>query len=105
MSKNIGKKISKNLSGKCSQKVFDYSILPVSNAFKTASKRAIQTATEATGNFIGNEINKVTKEVSRASPQNSSETVTNEVLGLIEKYICPQKKKTANYWWSKINIM
>ena len=46
---------------------------------KLIQKRAIQKTAEATDDLIGNRIaDKITK-VSRASPQNSSETVTNEV--------------------------
>ena len=45
---------------------------------KLIQKRAIQKTAEATDDLIGNRIaDKITK-VSRASPQNSSETVTNE---------------------------
>ena len=73
------------------------------NAFKTASKRAIQKTEEATGDLIGNKIadvvaksydGKITK-VSKNSQQNNSETVTNdhdkEIPG--EGYISPKKNK------------
>ena len=42
MSKNIGKNISKKLSGKYSQKPIDHAKQPVTDTFKTASKRAIK---------------------------------------------------------------
>ena len=49
---------------------------------KLIQKRAIQKTAEATDDLIGNRIaDKITK-VSRASPQNSSETVTNEVKNI-----------------------
>ena len=48
------------------------------DAFKTASKIAIQKTAEGTGDLISNKIaNKITK-VSKNSQQNNSETVTNE---------------------------
>ena len=42
MTKNIGKNISKNLSGKYSQKRLDHAKQSAIDAFKTASKRAVQ---------------------------------------------------------------
>ena len=42
MGKNIVKDISKNLSGKYSQKLLDHAKQSATDAFKTASKRAIQ---------------------------------------------------------------
>ena len=83
--KNIGKNISKNVSGKYSpgmlamcQKLLDHAKKPATDSLKTSSKRFIQKTAEATGYLIGNKIaNKITK-VSKNSPQNKSETVTNE---------------------------
>ena len=64
--RNIGKNISKHLSGKYSQKLLDHDKQSATDAFKTASKRAIQKTTEATSVLIGNEIaNRITK-VSRS---------------------------------------
>ena len=40
MSRNIGNNISKNLSNKYSQKLVDYAKQSVTDALKTASKRA-----------------------------------------------------------------
>ena len=61
--KNIGKIISKSLSGKYSpgmlvmcQKLLDHAKKSATDAFKTASERAIKKTTEATGNLIGNKI-------------------------------------------------
>ena len=68
MSKDIGKIISKNLSGKYTQKLLDHAKQSVTDALKTVSKRAIQRAAEATGDLVGNKIaDKITK-VSRTSP-------------------------------------
>ena len=58
---NISKNISKNLSGKYSQgmlamrqKLLDHAKQSATDAFKTASKRAIQKTAEATGDLIHN---------------------------------------------------
>ena len=42
MGKNIGKNVSKNLSGKYIQKLLGHAKQSAADAFKTASKRAIQ---------------------------------------------------------------
>ena len=42
MGENIGKNISKYLSGKYSQKLFDHAKQSVTDALKTTSKRVIQ---------------------------------------------------------------
>ena len=48
------------------------------DAFKTASKRAIQKTAEATSDLTGNKMgDKITK-ISRSSLQNSSETVKSK---------------------------
>ena len=83
------------------------------DAFKTISKRAIQTTAEATGDLIGYKIaNEVTKlydgkitRVSKNSQQSISEAVTNENDKETpkERYISPEKK-TRNHWWFKIKI-
>ena len=68
MGKNIGKSMIKNFSSKNSQKLFDHAKQFAANALKTASKREIQKAAEATGDLIGNEIaDKITR-VSKTSP-------------------------------------
>ena len=65
---------------------------------KLLQKKSKKTA-DATGDLIGNKIvDKVTK-VSRTSPQNSSETVTNETENIRldrdipkERYMSPEKR-------------
>ena len=85
MGKNTGKNISNTLSGKYSQTLLDYAKQSATNAFKTASKKAIQKPREATGDLIINKTaDKITK-VSKNSQQNNSETATNE------RDIYPQK--------------
>ena len=77
MGQNIGKNVIKNLSGKYSQKLLDRA-KSATDAFKTASKREIQKASEVTGDFVGCDIaDKITK-VSKHSQQNYFKTVTNE---------------------------
>ena len=95
MSKSIGKNISINLTGKYSQIYFDHTKQFATDAFKTVSKRAIQKTAEATGDLIGNKIaNRITK-VSKNSPQNNSETVTNEHDKEMpeERYISPEERQ------------
>ena len=85
MVKNIGKNVSKNLSGKYSpgvlamhQKILDHAKQSATDVLKTASKSATQKTAEATGDLFGNKIaNKIIK-VSKNSQQKNSETVTNE---------------------------
>ena len=56
MRKNIGKNIN------CSQKLLDHAKQSATDAFKTASKRAIQKTAESTNDLIGNKIaNRITK--------------------------------------------
>ena len=65
------KNISKDLSGKYSQKRFDHAKKSATHALKTSSKRVIQKTLEATGDLIGNKIaNKITR-VSKNSQQNN----------------------------------
>ena len=83
------------MSGKYSQKLLDNAKKSAINAFKTASKGAIQTTAEATGDLVGNKItNKITV-VSKNSQQNNLETVTNEHDKEIPKkrYISPEKRQ------------
>ena len=69
ISKNIGKKISKNLIGKqspgmlvISEKLFDNTKQSAADALTTSSKRVIQKTAGAFSDLIGNKIaNKITK--------------------------------------------
>ena len=92
---NIGKNISKNLSGKYRQELLDHTKQSATDAFKTASKRAIQKTAETTGDLIGiNIANRITK-VLKNSQQHNSETVTNEHDKEISKeiYISPEERQ------------
>ena len=52
MGKNVGKNISKNISSEYSEKLIDHAKQSASDIIKTASKRAIQKTTDATGDLI-----------------------------------------------------
>ena len=73
-------------------------------SIETASKRAIQNIEEATGALIGNEIADKITEVSKLSPRNISETVTNEHNKEIPKNDISLQEKEENNWWVNINI-
>ena len=98
--KNTGKNTCKSLTGKYSpgmlatrQKFHDHAKQSTTDAFKTASKRAIQKTSEATCNLIGNKIgNKIT------AVWKNSETVTNDNDKEItrEKYISPGNRQEIN---------
>ena len=83
MGRNIGKNIRKSLNCKYSpgvsamrQKLLYHAKQSATGAFKTASKRAIQKTSEATGDLIDNKIaNKITG-VSKNPQHFDSETVT-----------------------------
>ena len=61
------------------------------HALQTASKGTIQKTAETTGDLIGNEIaDRITK-VSKASPQNNSETNEEEILR--ERYTSPKNDR------------
>ena len=86
---------AKNLSGKYSLKLLDHAKQSATDAFKTASKRAIQKTTEATDDLIGNKIaNKITKAPQKLQ-ENNSETVINETDKEIpkERYIPPEERQ------------
>ena len=96
-SKTTAKSMSKNLSGKYSQKLLDGVKKSATDALETGSKKVMQKTAEATGDFLGDKItDKITKPL-RTSPNNNSETVTTETenIGLDRKrskytniYVC-----------------
>ena len=92
MAKNIGKGISKNLSRKYNQKPPDHAKQSATGSFKTASKRAIQKAAEATGDLIDNEIAIKITNISKTSRQNRLKTVTNEMAKKYLKKDMPLQK-------------
>ena len=74
----MGKNISKNLSGKYSQKLLNHAIRSATDVLKTFSKRVIQITAEATGDLIGSKIaDRITK-FSKMLEHNNSKTVMNK---------------------------
>ena len=63
---------------KYSQKRLDYAGKSATDAFETASKRAIQKTAEATGDLVGNKIADRITEISKNSEENNLETITNK---------------------------
>ena len=80
---------------KYSQKRLDYARKSATDAFETASKRAIQKTAEATGDLVGNKIAGRITEISKNSQQNNLETITNKNDKEIpeERYISPEERQ------------
>ena len=81
--KNIGKnatKVAKIMSNKYSQKLLDSAEKSTTYAIKTASKRAIQKAPEATGDLIGNQIaDEITSVSTELHPKSTNELHSMEL--------------------------
>ena len=75
MSKNIGKKSSKHLSSKYSQKFLHHVKQSNIDALKNVLKREIHKTTEGPKNLIGNKISHKIAKVSKTLQQSNSETV------------------------------
>ena len=88
------------MSGKYSQKLLDHAKKSVADALKTTSKRVIKKTAEATGDLIGNSISDGITIVSKKSPQNNSERVTNEHDNKMykERYISPERRQKILIW-------
>ena len=91
----IGKNISKSSSVKYIQKFLDHAKPSATVEFKTNSKKVIQKTAEATSDLISNKVANRMKNIFRSSPENDSETITNEHHKEIpkEKYIYPEEKQ------------
>ena len=72
---SFAKNIGKNLSNKHEQKTFDAAKKSTTDAIKTASKRAIQKTTEATGDLIGN---KIADKITSISKKSNKELSNND---------------------------
>ena len=92
---SFAKNMGKNFSNKYGQNLLDSAKKSTTEAIKTTSKRAIQKTAEATGDLIGNKIAYKIRKFSKTSPQNNSETVTNEHDKEIpkERYIFPENER------------
>ena len=89
-SENVGK----YLSNRYGKKVLDSAKKFTTNAIKTASKRAIQKTTEATGDLIGNKIADKVESVSKKSSSelHSRNDDANSEIEVPKKDIYLQKK-------------
>ena len=73
---SFAKNMGKTLSSKYIQKLLDSAKKSTTDTIKTASKRAIQKTTEATGNLIGNKIaDKITSVTKKSSNNNNDDGV------------------------------
>ena len=72
MTKNIGKNIIENISGKRSQNLYDHDKQSSADSLKTASKKVIQKTAGWTGELIGNTITNSISKVFIVSTQNIS---------------------------------
>ena len=90
---NIGKTISKNVSSKYSQKLLDHAKQSATDAIQTAIQKRIQKTAEATSDLICNKIANEITNVSRTSPQYTSETerVESEPEISTQTHISPKK--------------
>ena len=85
-------KVAKNLNNKYGQKLADSAKKSATDAFKIASKRAIQKTAEATGDLEGNKIaDKITSCSKKPANEPHSNDVSNEILK--ERYISPQERQ------------
>ena len=92
---SFAKNIGKDLSNKYCQKLVDSAKKSATDALKTASKRAIQKTSEATGDLVGNKnADKITS-YSKKFPDSSTELHSNESNNEIpkERYISPQERQ------------
>ena len=91
---SFAKNMGKNLSNKYSQKVLDTAEKSTTDAIKSASKRAIQKAAEATGYLIGNKIADKITSVSKKSENNKSEADNDSLKNIPKKrYISPVERQ------------
>ena len=86
-------KVAKNLNNKYGFKLADSAKKSATDAFKIASKRAIQKTAEATGDLVGNKIADKITSYSKKTPANElhSNDACNEMPK--ERYISPQERQ------------
>ena len=83
---------ARNLNNKYGQKLADSAKKSGIDAFKIASKRAIQKTAEGTGDLIGNKIaDKITNYSKNPANDPHSNDVSNEIAK--ERYISPQERQ------------
>ena len=83
---------ARNLYNKYGQMLVDSDKKSATDAFKIASKKAIQNTAEATGDLIGN---KIADKITSCSKKPANEPHSNDVSNEIQKkrYISPQERQ------------
>ena len=84
---SFAKNMGKNLSNKCSEKLFDTAKKSTTDAIKTVSKRAIQKTAEANGDLIVNKF--ADKIVSASKKELRKEDI--EITTHKKRYISPEE--------------
>ena len=94
---SFAKNMGKNLSNKYGQKLLDSAKKSTTDAIKTASKRAIQKAAEATGDLIGSKTADKITSASKKKPDkelhNNNETEDVETATSKKSYISPEERQ------------
>ena len=94
---SFAKNMGKSLSNKYGQKPLDGAKKSTTDAIKTASKRAIQKAAEATGDLIGNKIaDKITSVSKKSNNDDDDDDDDDEDVQLTthkKRYISPEERK------------
>ena len=96
---SLAKNMGKSLSNKYGQKRLDSAKKSTKDEIKTASKRPIQKAAEATGDLIGN---KIADKITTASKKKSAKELHNndqtkeedvEIITPKKRYISPEERQ------------
>ena len=90
--------MGKGLSNKYGQKLLDSAKKSTTDAIKTASKRTIQKAAEATGDLIGNKIADKITGLHSKKPNNNNNNNSEDVELTTHKkrYISPEERQQIN---------
>ena len=81
------------MSNKYSQKLLDSAKKSTIDVIKTASKRAMQKTSEATGDLIGNKIKDKITSVSKKSSKELHSQNEDQIKLPKERYISPEKRQ------------
>ena len=90
----FAKNISKDLSNKYSQKMIDTAKKSAADVIKTASLRAIQKTTEATGDLVGNKMaDKITSTSKKSTKKLPTINEDEELCTRKKRYISPEERQ------------
>ena len=86
--------MGKSLSNKYGQKLRDSAKKSITDAIKTASKRAIQKIAETTGDLFGNKIvDKITSvSIKKPNNNNNNNNEVEEITAHKKRYISPEER-------------